>query len=279
MNFNKPSKDKIRIASFDIGKKNFAQYIEDADIPTLEKLEKEYHNLPKKLQRKYSGPMNSDIEKIINEIFLSSTRIQTGVYDLRDDKTSNALDIKTRSNLLNHLESYNALWNTCDIFIIERQYFRTWNIKRGKKGKGSEANVSAIQLAEVTLTWLMNSYPLKEIMYFGSENKTQILGAPPKISKSERKRWAIEKCREIYELRQDFGMVEIFKLNDRIFRKRLTNEKNIEKFLDTYPQGKCSIDCIELSERVVRERQKLDDIGDACTQAQAFKFKNIVALF
>ena len=38
MNFNKPSKDKIRIASFDIGKKNFAQYIEDADIPTLEKL-------------------------------------------------------------------------------------------------------------------------------------------------------------------------------------------------------------------------------------------------
>ena len=74
-------------------------------------------------------------------------------------------------------------------------------------------------------------------------------------------------------------MIEIFELNDRIFRKRLTNEKNVEKFLDTYPREKCSKDCIELSERIVRERQKLDDIGDACIQAQAFKFKHIVALF
>jgi len=263
MNFDKPEKDKIRIASFDIGKKNFAQYTEDADIPTLQKLEKEYSSLPKNLKRRCGGPMNSSIEKMLNEIFLTSDRIQTGVYDLRDDKTSDNLDVKTRINLLNHLESYIALWNTCDIFIIEQQFFKTWSSgsRKSKKGKGTEANVDAIKIGEACLMWFLNTYPLKEVMYFGSQNKTQILGAPSKLSKTERKKWATEKSRKIYEERQDFGMVEIFKLNDLVFRKRLNTEKAVEKYLSMYPREKCSFDCVELSEKIVRERQKLDSFS------------------
>ena len=37
MEFSKPEKTHIRIASFDIGKKNFAQYIEDANTSILQK--------------------------------------------------------------------------------------------------------------------------------------------------------------------------------------------------------------------------------------------------
>ena len=280
MEFPETDKTKIRIASFDIGKKNFAQYIEDADIEKLKELEERYKKLPKKLKRRCNGPMNSDVGEILNDIFLSSIRIQTGVYDLREDKTSNALDIQTRFNLLRHLESFIPLWKTCDIFVIERQYFKTEHRgRKNKKGSKSEANVSAIQFAEATLMWFIESYPAREIMYFGSQNKTQILGAPVGLSKIERKKWATNKCREIYELRNDFGMTEIFHLNDRIFRKRLNSEEAVKKYLDTFPKDKCSQDCIELSKKVVNERQKLDDIGDACVQCQAFKFRNLVAFF
>jgi hypothetical protein len=282
MFFLKPDKTVIRIASFDIGKKNFAQYVDDSDVSNLQKLEKKYEFLPKKLKRKFSGPMNSEIESILNEIYLNSHRVQTGVYDLRNDKFSDTLDLKTRINLLSHLELYSSLWDTCDIFIIEQQYFKTWNSsKKGKskKGAGTEANVDAIKIAESTLMWFLNAYPFKEVMYFGSQNKTQILGASGKMNKIERKKWAENKCREIYQLRKDYGMVEIFKLNDMIFRKRLNTEKIIEKYINMYPSNKCSKDCVELSEKIVRSRQKLDDIGDACVQCQAFKFRYMVAMF
>lgn len=268
---------KIRIASFDVGKKNFAQYIEDTDVEKILSLERRYKLLPKKMQRKTKGVVSNEIADILNEIFLSGERIQTGVYDLRNDKTCNNLDMETRNNILCHLEKYRELWDTCDIFIIEQQFFKTWS-GRSKKSKGSEANVDAIKIAEGMLMWFLNEYPFKTIEYFGSQNKTQILGAPWKMNKIQRKKWAENKAREIYQLRQDRGMVELFLLSDRIFRKRLTTEEKIQSFLDTYPDD-CPEDCTELAERVVRERQKLDDVGDACVQCQAYKYRNMVACF
>jgi hypothetical protein len=282
MDLIKPDKTTLRIASFDIGKKNFAQYVEDSDVATLQKLEETYDLLPQKLKRKCSGAMNSEIEDILNQLYLNSKRVQTGVYDLRDDKTSDNLDLKTRINLLSHLESYTKIWDTCDIFIIEQQYFKTWGgSKKGKskKGAGTEANVDAIKIAEATFMWFLNAYPFKKIMYFGSQNKTQILGAPIKMTKTERKNWATDKSRNIHELREDYGMMELFKLNDLVFRKRLNTEKLIEKYISTYPSEKCSKDCIELVEKIVRYRQKLDDVGDSCVQCQAFKYRYLVAKF
>lgn len=267
----------IRIASFDIGKKNFAQYIEDVDGEILKKLSDKYCALPATLKRKVKGPISKELEKILHSVCISGTRVQTGVYDLRDNSNSDTLDLQTRKNILTHLYKYQSLWDDCDMFIIEQQYFKTWS-GRSKKNRGTEANVDAIKIAESVFMWFLDNYPFKTVMYFGSQNKTQILGAPWKMTKSQRKKWAEEKAREIYELRGDQSMIELFSLSDRIFRKRLDSEKKIQSYIDTYPE-ECSDDCRELAEKVVRHRQKLDDISDACIQAQAFKFRCLVAGF
>ncbi|MCK5345475.1 MAG: hypothetical protein KAR20_18830, partial [Candidatus Heimdallarchaeota archaeon] len=253
--FTKPAENQIRIASFDIGKKNFAQYTEDADKDVLLRLEIEYSALPKKLQRRVGGAINSRIEEMITSICLAGKRIQTGVYDLRDDKTSDKLDMQTRKNILGHLERYNGLWSTCDIFIIEQQYFKTWG-GRGKRSAGTEANVDAIKIAECVLMWLLNEYPFRTVMYFGSQNKTQILGAPWKMTKTQRKKWAEVKSRDIYESRGDYGMTELFALNDRIFKKRLTTEAKIKVHLDSFPIKSPLDDSRVLAEKIVRARQK-----------------------
>nr|QBK86574.1 MAG: holliday junction resolvase [Marseillevirus LCMAC102] len=266
----------IRLVSIDIGKKNFAQYVEDCSVDKLLQLEKEYNSIPTSHRRKVKGVMNAQIENIIHEIYLSGTRVQTGVYDLRKDKTSDNLDMDTRVNLLLHLDKYEYLWTTCDIFVIEQQYFKTWS-GRKKRSAGTEANVDAIKIGEATLMWFLERYPFKKTMYFGSQFKTQILGAPWKMTKHQRKKWSEAQTRKIYEMRKDTDMIELFCLQDRIYRKHINTDQKIQTYLASF-KGE-DADAKVLAKKVVRERQKLDDIGDACTQAQAFKFKHMVACF
>lgn len=264
----------IRLASFDIGKVNFAHYIEDIDVCKIEQLEKEYSSLPKKDQRKTKGLVSQEMQKIIDGVYLAGTRIHTGVYDIRNNG-EDVFDIPTRKNLLNHLYEHKKLWDECNIFVVEQQYFKTWTGR--KKTPGTEANVDAIKIAECLMTWLLCEYPLKEIMYFGSQNKTQILGAPWNLDKPQRKKWSIQECRRMYELRKDETMTELFLLEDRVFKKRMNSEEKILSFLKTY--SPTSEDGKLMAEKIVRNRQKLDDICDAGLQAQAFKFKTMVACF
>jgi hypothetical protein len=163
--------------------------------------------------------------------------------------------------------------------VIEQQYFKTWS-GRSKRNRGTEANVDAIKIAEAVYMWLLDHFPFHKIVYYSSSNKTQVLGAPKKLSKPKRKKWAEKEAREIYRLRQDQGMMEVFALQDRIFRKRLDSNVKIQSFIDSYPfrsdEEENVEDCISLAEKVVRDRQKLDDIADACLEVQAFKFQNFV---
>jgi hypothetical protein len=200
--------ESIRIASFDIGKVNFAHYIEDIDTSTIIKLEQEYKSLPKKLQRKTKGELTPQIKNIIEGIYFSGTRIHTGVYDIRSNK-EDLFNIQTRKNLICHLDNHKPIFDNCDIFVVEQQYFKTWSGGRKKKGPGTEANVDAIKIAECLMTWLLCEYPLKEVMYFGSQNKTQILGAPWNLSKPQRKKWAIVETRRLYEMRKDKTLVDL----------------------------------------------------------------------
>lgn len=274
-------KQFLRLASFDIGKVNFAHYIEDIDVNKILELEKIYKSIPKKLQRKTKGELDDQMKNIIEGIYLSGSRIHTGVYDIRDQENSQTFDIQTRRNLIHHMDTYKNIFENCDIFVIEQQYFKTWSggRKRGtNRSPGTEANVDAIKIAECLMTWLLCEFPLKEVCYFGSQNKTQILGAPWNLSKIQRKRWASEECRRLYNLRNDKSLVDLFILEDLVYRKKLSSENKIQYFLGKY-DSKNSEDGISLAEKVVRKRQKLDDISDACLQAQAFKFKTMVACF
>lgn len=265
---------RIRLASFDIGKVNFAHYIEDMDVSKILAVEKKYKDLPKKLQRKTKGEVSSEMREILKDLYLSGNRIHTGVYDIRNG-VEDVFDIPTRKNLLTHLYSHKYLWDECNIFVVEQQYFKTWSGRR--KSPGTEANVDAIKIAECLMTWLLCEYPFKEILYFGSQNKTQMLGAPWNLDKPQRKKWAIEECRRMYEWRKDECMTQLFLLEDRVYKKRMNSEEKILSFLNSYTptdeDGKL------MAEKIVRNRQKLDDICDAALQAQAFKFKTMVACF
>ena len=230
----------IRVASFDIGKKNFAFYAEDCSSSLLLDFQEQYKKLPKKFQRRSKGPMNNEIDHMLQEIILDGKRVEgaMGVFDIRDDKTSNDLDIKTRVNMQNLLRSYSWLWDTTKIVIVEQQYF---NISNGRKSKPSGANVDAIKLAECCACWFLDMYPNIEVLFFGSMYKTQILGAPDRLTKPQRKKWSIEKTLEIFERRGDTVAIE---------------EMSAKK----------------------KAKVKLDDISDCVVMTQAFKFKTMVAM-
>nr|QBK85512.1 MAG: holliday junction resolvase [Marseillevirus LCMAC101] len=269
------SKEKIRLASFDIGKKNFAQYVEECDVETLYALRDRYRALPKIKQRRVKGKMNDDIREILSEVCLGGTRVHLGVYDFRENKESDVLDMAVRKNLIDHLEKNIPLWNECDGFIIEQQYFAKFN-QRGGRGAKTEANIDAIKIAEGTLVWFLSNYPNKEVMYFSSTFKTQMLGAP-RLKETERKKWAIEKAKEIHTQRNDKNAIALYDLSLTVKGKRMNSEEKIQGYLDRFP-GKGE-DIREVGEKVIRYKQKLCDISDAMLQLQAFKYRTFIGEF
>lgn len=272
----------IRLASFDIGKINFAQYVEDFDSADILALEKKYKCLPTKLQRKTRGPMNDEVWNILLQLVLDSTRVQTGVYNFTTDEVDaygeRLWDNAARLNLIKHLRSFTYLWDTCDVIVIEQQFFNA-AVFGGKKkrNKASGANVDAIKIAEATYMWFLNQYPLQTILYFGSQYKTQILGAPLKLDKPQRKKWATEVAEQLYTMREDQDMINLYALSEAVKRKRINTEERVASFKEDYP---CKTeDAQVLSDKVIREKQKLDDTSDVLLQAQAFKFKTMIACF
>ncbi len=270
------------IASFDIGKVNFGQYVEEFDLDSLISLSQEYDSLPKELQKKVMNNSNDKIDKILEKVYENGKRLNIGIYDLRTDKNSKTLDIDTRKNFVIHLNKYKYLWDKCDVFLIEQQFFK--NVKRpfgkGRTNNTAEANVDAIKLSECLAFWFLDKYPDKEVIFFPSHFKTKILGAPLDMTKPQRKNWAIKKMEYIFRNnRDDEDMVKLFDLKDRIFKKRITTEKHVEKFLATFDP--ISEDIYDFGPKLVniKKRQKLDDAADPVVQLQAYKFRKFVGRF
>ncbi len=275
----------IQIASFDIGKKNFAQYVERFPAKLMFKLEKKYKSLPKAKQRRVKGVMNPDIQKILTKVMHSGECLDVGVYDLTEGEYEGYLGVRTRQNLIAHLEERTEIWDKCDIFIIEQQYFNPY---RGRTRKGQSpggANMDAIKLAEVAFTWFLVHYPFAEITYFSSSFKTQILGAPGGMNKTQRKNWATAKFGELSRTKKDIYVYELYELAALVKRKRMSSEEKIQGFVDTYISAikKAGLplrdDVMHMAQKIVRYRQKLDDVADSCLQCQAFKFRRMVGCF
>ena len=235
----------VYIATFDIGTKNHAYYVERTIAEVFFRLEKAYLSLPKAVQGKVKLRDNKAVAKILNDLYLSGERVSMGVHDIRSIREKNAvLDNATRLNLFTHLDSLRSLWDKCTFIVIEQQYFSTFLSKGGKRNPGASggANVNAIKVAEATLNWFLMNYPGKEIVSFGSQYKTQMLGAPDKLTKPQRKKWSEQKAREIFEMRGD------------------------EEALLQMQTGK-------------RNKQKQDDVADCVTMMQAYKYRCILGNF
>ena len=233
----------LRLATFDIGRKNFAHHVEDVALEgkdAIFSLETRYASLPRQLRRRVKGNMSPQISELLRLVCTSGTTVHQDVVDLRANPECKKLDLPTRNNLFTYLNRLFSLWQTYDLFIIEQQYFSTFTPK-GRRGKKTEANIDAIKLGECCYAWFQIKFPLAEILFYGSQNKTQILGAPNSLSKYQRKKWAIGKMGELMELRGE--------------TKRLERLRQVKK----------------------RTRQKLDDVADCVVMAQAYKFQKMVA--
>jgi hypothetical protein len=142
------------IASFDIGKKNFAFAIEE----------------------------NSNIVLFKN-------------LDLTENSNKKLyLDPIIYHNMYSELEKYVEYWEKCSVILIEKQMSF-----RGKQ------NTMALKLGQHCYSYFVFKYKnTKKIIEFPAYHKTQVLGAPRKLTKPQRKKWAIEKAYSILAEREDY---------------------------------------------------------------------------
>jgi hypothetical protein len=205
------------IASFDIGKKNFSFYVEEYD----EKLE--YEKIPNSKKYNADGTPTEQFEEILNNVYLNGEKILLENVDITEGCDPKAkLDPETFHNMTDVLDHYSEIWDKCSVFIVEKQM-----------QFGRQINPMAIKLGQHCYSYFAFKYGrFKSILEFPAYHKTQVLGAAKiagqkktkagkisykTIDKPKRKKWCIEKAKEILELRNDqesLGIIKATKKKD-----------------------------------------------------------------
>ena len=181
------------IASFDIGKKNFAFIIEEVDLNKL----KNIVNIPASKRYNKDGTPTDSFTKILDDLYMCGKVILIKNLDITYDcDPSKYFDPHLFINMQNELDKYTEYWNKCDAFIVEQQmsFGRTKN------------NSMAVKLGQHCQSYFLINYNnFKTTIEFPAYHKTQILGAPKceRKTKPGRKKWAIKKALEILNMRND----------------------------------------------------------------------------
>jgi hypothetical protein len=196
----------MRGLSIDIGVHNMAFYIEEFDIDEMKKLA-----CPKILRYTDNGEPTTRWKEILKKVYKNGKKIFHDLVDLSDEKGVK-FDVQIFINLSNYLENHIDQIDQCDFIIIEQQ------LKR---------NPMAQRLEQHCVSWLTFMYlDTKEIVIFPSKHKTQVLGAPKKVTdskgklkkmtKHQRKKWACEIACEILNLRDDLESLHfVFSTNSK----------------------------------------------------------------
>jgi hypothetical protein len=197
----------VWVASFDIGKKNFAFYIEEFDKSKLMNLP----CLPNIKRYNIDGTATPEFSKIINNVCMNGKSILFENSDLTEGcKKSSYLDPETYHNMTDLLDQYINYWDQCDAFVIEKQM-----------SFGKRHNTMALKLGQHCWSYFSFKYGrFKEIIEFPAYHKTQILGAKKietimkkgnvkytSIDKPARKKWSVEKAMSILKERNDFDTI------------------------------------------------------------------------
>lgn len=192
---------KIYICSIDIGKKNFAFYIEEIDKDRLLSIQ----NLQKDKRYNLNGSPTSTFKELLKEVWTNGKTVLFQNNDLtKGQKDMSESEICYNMNDL--LDRYSNYFDTCSTIIIEKQ------MSFGKKH-----NTMAIKLAQHCWSYFAFRYGrFKQLVEFPAYYKTQILGAPKvekrlkngktsfkSMDKPQRKKWSTSQTIEIFEDRQD----------------------------------------------------------------------------
>jgi hypothetical protein len=194
----------VWIASFDIGKKNFAFYIEEINLKELQEIK----NIPKIKRYKIDGTCTDEFENIIKSVYMNGKKILIKNIDLTVGTDKNKyFDIELCHNLIDTLDNYAEYFDNVSYIVVEQQ------MSFGKK-----VNTMALKLGQHCESYFLFKYGrFKEIIEFPSYYKTQVLGSEKikkitktgktsykAIDKTKRKKWAIDEASMILAEREDF---------------------------------------------------------------------------
>lgn len=190
----------MKVASFDIGKRNFSFYVEEFD-------EKEFVNLKvdrlKKNRYFVNGRARPLTKKALECICKNGKCIEHINTDLAE-KTGVKLD-EIFHRMYEFLRQYDYLWNECDYILIEKQM-----------QFGLKTNVMASKLGQHCYSYFVFRYGrTKKIIEFPAYHKTQVLGAPKilkgqkwiAMTKPQRKNWTVREAIRILKLRGDSSVL------------------------------------------------------------------------
>jgi hypothetical protein len=198
----------IWVASFDIGKVNFCFHIGQVDVGKLKALPK----LPRTMRYNPDGTMTPAYTTIVNKSIKSGVSIMFQNSDLTVGCPKGAyLDSEMYYNMTDLLDKYREYWDKCSYFIIEQQM-----------SFGKRHNTMALKLGQHCYSYFSIAYGrFKSVVDFPAYHKTQLLGAQKlekktkagktsykAVDKPARKKWAIEKAKEILTIRGEDDMME-----------------------------------------------------------------------
>jgi len=192
------------IASFDIGKKNFAFCIEEVEIEDGDKVK----NIPKTKRYNLDGTCTLEFQELLNTNVYSKGRI---ILAKNIDLTGNTnlkqyLDPEIFINMYAVLSQYNDYWEKCSRVLIEQQM----NFK-------NKQNSMALKLGQHCYSYfIFIHFKHQTIVEFPAYHKTKVLGAVKKLTKPQRKKWAIQIATTILTERGELDVLKEYKKKDDI---------------------------------------------------------------
>ena len=109
----------VYIASFDIGKKNFAFYVENIPSEEIEGWNK--NKVPIKNKYYKDGTMMEEWKSIVDEICFSGITVLSKNYDLTEGQDIKTINRTVYNNMYKVLDLHKDVWDKCSYFVIEKQ--------------------------------------------------------------------------------------------------------------------------------------------------------------
>jgi hypothetical protein len=187
--------DCIWLASFDIGKKNFAFCVEELRLDDLKSIQ----NIPRCQRYNKDGSCTIEFNRILKSVYSTGKIILLENIDLTYDCNKNvSLDPQLYINMYTVLDKYKHYWDKCVSFVVEQQM-----------GFGKKRNYMALKLGQHCLSYFIFNYSsFKHTIEFPSYHKTKIFGASKNLTKYQRKKWAVDKAIEILNDRNDIQSIK-----------------------------------------------------------------------
>ena len=192
----------IQISSFDIGKKNFAFYIEEFDRDET----MGFPNIPSDERYNPNGTPTPKMQTLLDKICMNGRTILHENYDLTKNCDPSAkLDPETFHNMTDVLDKYGSYWDKCTAFIVEKQM----------EFAGKALNMPAVKLGQHCQSYFMFRYGrTKQFVEFDAQHKGKVMGCPKMINekkpkfkngkdnwcampKSKRKKYGVKQATEI----------------------------------------------------------------------------------